>query len=373
MMEQTDKPIIAELIADHVPVASRPAARAFAGTWSAERHARPLLQILLLGLGAAITIPLMGYLVFRSMEMLSLDAGTYQIAVGVALLAGSVFLQRHPRRSRNVGEILYILLITGTFATGAGLLIYGLVNLTGKAFVIPVTAMLVTAATGYLVGRGIGYAICLYLTLVCIPLFIPGDAGHAARSGAPLFGATCFGSIMLLIVGGTLKPRQIVGEAPVLRALAAAIVTLLAIRVMFSFVLPPETAPVKLMSLPGVSTFLAIAGLCLLAHLGGGWRSLGYGPLLLSALATIALAALNAPGILLGLFLLVLGYHRADRFLTGLGAVQIPLYLYIFYYNLEADLLTKSGLLVLGGVILLTGYGWLQLRGRDDVSGETGA
>jgi len=299
------------------------------------------------------------------MELLSLDVGAYQITVGAALFAGSVFLQRHPRRSRNVVEILYILLIMTTFATGTGLLIYGLVNLTGKAFVIPVTAMLLTAATGYFVGRGIGYAICLYLTLVCIPLFIPGDAGYVATSGVALFGATCFGMMVVAIVGGIFKPQQITGEAPVLRALAAAIVTILAIRVMFSFVLPLETGPVRLMSLPGVSIILAIAGLCLLAHLGGGWRNLGYGPLLLSALATIALAVLNTPGILLGLFLLVLGYHRADRFLTGLGAVQIPLYLYIFYYNLEADLLTKSGLLVLGGVILLAGYGWVtyQLRG----------
>ncbi|MDQ3252656.1 MAG: DUF4401 domain-containing protein [Acidobacteriota bacterium] len=74
---------------------------------------------------------------------------------------------------------------------------------------------------------------------------------------------------------------------------------------------------------------------------------------ILLVIPTLILSAVTTPGILAALALLVIGYARDERLLLALGCLFFPVFLIIFYYNLEVDLLTKSLTLMGSGVVLL--------------------
>jgi uncharacterized membrane protein len=70
---------------------------------------------------------------------------------------------------------------------------------------------------------------------------------------------------------------------------------------------------------------------------------------------TLALAAasLKAPGIAAALLVLVIGFHRGNRILTGLAVAFLAVFLSAYYYNMDITLLTKSWALLASGAILL--------------------
>jgi uncharacterized membrane protein len=71
------------------------------------------------------------------------------------------------------------------------------------------------------------------------------------------------------------------------------------------------------------------------------------------AVALAAIACLGLAGVLLGLFFLLLGFSVQSRALLCLGLIVLPVFLADYYYNLQIDLLAKSGLLIGSGVVLL--------------------
>ncbi|MDO8735509.1 MAG: DUF4401 domain-containing protein [Thermoleophilia bacterium] len=83
-----------------------------------------------------------------------------------------------------------------------------------------------------------------------------------------------------------------------------------------------------------------------------GW-SLISEPAAIVLAAVVALGFLTTPGILAGIALLMFGYALGDRFITFLGVVFLPVFLGFYYYDLNVDLLTKSGILAASGLILL--------------------
>ena len=75
----------------------------------------------------------------------------------------------------------------------------------------------------------------------------------------------------------------------------------------------------------------------------------------------LILASLKAPGISVGICIILLGYAHGNRVLTGLGVAALLLYLSAYYYSLDDTLLVKSQALALSGAVLLT-LRWLSLR-----------
>lgn len=126
---------------------------------------------------------------------------------------------------------------------------------------------------------------------------------------------------------------------------------------------------------------LALPGLCLLSLAGGfewaiDWRPTGIGlsllllvtvsvlylrrepysfrlPLALLLLAVPLTPLISAPGIAGALLLLVLGFSRGNRFVSGLAGLTLLLYVFYFYYNLQMPLQAKSYLLIGSGASLL--------------------
>jgi hypothetical protein len=73
----------------------------------------------------------------------------------------------------------------------------------------------------------------------------------------------------------------------------------------------------------------------------------------LAALFVAGLGTLSAPGILAAMFLIVLGYAAQHWQLVLIGLLALPAFVFKYYYNLELDFMTKSGVLAGSGVLLL--------------------
>lgn len=73
----------------------------------------------------------------------------------------------------------------------------------------------------------------------------------------------------------------------------------------------------------------------------------------LAVLFVAGLCALSAPGILAALFLIVLGYACQHWPVVLAGLAALPVFLFKYYYNLDLDLMAKSGVLAGSGALLL--------------------
>jgi uncharacterized membrane protein len=85
-------------------------------------------------------------------------------------------------------------------------------------------------------------------------------------------------------------------------------------------------------------------------------------PVVLALLLILVLGLFSSPGMLTGLFLLVLGFQRRDWILIGYGVFFLPIFLVTFYYDLELDLACKSFVITGSGLCLLIGRGLLLSR-----------
>lgn len=85
-------------------------------------------------------------------------------------------------------------------------------------------------------------------------------------------------------------------------------------------------------------------------------------PLVLAVAATLGLASFTTPGILAALGLMVLGYARGDRYLLGIGIAFFPVFIVVFYYELQISLLVKSWIMAGSGGLLLAVRWYLNFR-----------
>ena len=62
----------------------------------------------------------------------------------------------------------------------------------------------------------------------------------------------------------------------------------------------------------------------------------------------------KAPGLGVGLIVLVLGFAHSNRVLSGLGVISLLVYSSAYYYMMEETLLFKSGILLVVGILMLS-------------------
>ena len=87
-------------------------------------------------------------------------------------------------------------------------------------------------------------------------------------------------------------------------------------------------------------------------------------PLIVSLCGVTLLGVFSAPGVLLSLGLMILGYATHERLITLFGILLLPLVIVHYYYNLDASLMEKSLILIGTGAVLIIGrmYLLIQLR-----------
>ena len=120
---------------------------------------------------------------------------------------------------------------------------------------------------------------------------------------------------------------------------------------------------------PYFASLVLTAGLItLFGWAAGGMAKLKTEPLLLASMGAVLLGLMAAPGMLLAIMLLVLGYARHERPLLATGVALIPVFLFLYYYQLDLSLLQKSAALAGSGALLLAGRFYLRRRGWDKSS-----
>ena len=78
--------------------------------------------------------------------------------------------------------------------------------------------------------------------------------------------------------------------------------------------------------------------------------------------SVIALGILESLGIMLALSFLILGHAKHEKLLVALGALFLPAFLFSYYYMLDLNLMTKSGVLIGSGLLALTGAFYLHVK-----------
>ena len=120
---------------------------------------------------------------------------------------------------------------------------------------------------------------------------------------------------------------------------------------------------------PYFASLILTGGLiALFGWAAGGMAKLKTQPLLLASMGAALLGLIAAPGMLLAIMLLVLGYARHERPLLATGAMLIPVFLFLYYYQLDLTLLQKSAALAGSGALLLAGRFYLRRKGWDKSS-----
>jgi uncharacterized membrane protein len=103
----------------------------------------------------------------------------------------------------------------------------------------------------------------------------------------------------------------------------------------------------------------------LIGWAAGNLEKLKTEPLMLASLGAILLGIVSAPGVILSICLMVLGYAKHEKLLLLTGILLMPVFIFFYYYNLDVSLMAKSGVLVGSGVVLLVGRGYLAAKQLD--------
>ena len=104
---------------------------------------------------------------------------------------------------------------------------------------------------------------------------------------------------------------------------------------------------------------IAAAGLVFLVYQASRHASRrSMGPAAWGAGATVALAVVSTPGIIVSLTIIFVGLWRQARSMLTLGVLALGYYLFAFYYSMKLDLWSKSFVLIASGAVLLALRWW---------------
>ena len=282
------------------------------------------------------------------------------IMSGLLFMAVGIGLQRV---SGAEPTVIGSFLLQTSFAAMAGgkvLFVFGVGTYSSSGWDVPLGILIVTAATYHVYRMSIDRFLSSFAVLFSVLLNIASDYTF----GEPR--AILFNGFFLaqLTCAAVLLTHGRIGRdyLPIAYAFAfslCATVLLIAASQRLGLRFYPE---MEIFNPVFMNAFLAGALIALFAWAAGGIDSLKQQPLVTASVGAVLLGAVSAPGVLLAIGLMILGYARHDRLLLTLGALLMPAFLWLYYYNLDVSLLTKSLILAGSGVILLVGRVYLETR-----------
>lgn len=116
-----------------------------------------------------------------------------------------------------------------------------------------------------------------------------------------------------------------------------------------------------------INGILTISLIALIAWASGSFKKLQSKSLFIASLGAVLLGIISAPGIILSLCLTILGYGKHENTLLFLGIFFMPIFIFLYYYNLDVSLLEKSGILIGSGLILLISRIYLAAKIKSEI------
>ena len=118
-------------------------------------------------------------------------------------------------------------------------------------------------------------------------------------------------------------------------------------------------------SLTFINATLTLSLIGLIGWASGNLEKLKTEPLMLASLGSVLLGSISAPGVILSICLMIIGYAKNEKLLLLVSILFMPMFILLYYSNLDISLMAKSGVLVGSGIILLAGHGYIAAKKLD--------
>ena len=118
-------------------------------------------------------------------------------------------------------------------------------------------------------------------------------------------------------------------------------------------------------SLTFINATLTLSLIGLIGWASGNLEKLKTEPLMLASLGSVLLGIISAPGVILSICLMIIGYAKNEKLLLLVSILFMPMFILLYYSNLDISLMAKSGVLVGSGIILLAGHGYIAAKKLD--------
>ena len=310
----------------------------------------PLYLRILVGVGAALSsVCFIGVLLAAGIVDFSHPASL--ILAGLLFMAAAIGLQRFSGAEPTVIGSFFLQTSFAAMAAGKMLFVFGVDTYSRSGWDLSLGILLVTAVAYHVYRLSIDRFLSSFAVLFSVLINI------ASYHTLGELRAILFNGFFLaqLACAAVLFTHERIGRdyLPVAYAFAlslCATVLLVAVSQRLGFWSELETFNPVFMN-----AFLTGGLIALFAWSAGDIDSLKQQPLVVASVGAVLLGMVSAPGVLLAITLMILGYARHDKLLLTLGALLMPAFLWLYYYNLDVSLLTKALILTGSGVILLVG------------------
>ena len=314
----------------------------------------PLYLRVLIGVGAALSsVCFIGVLLAAGIVEFSHAASLF--IWGLVFMAAAIGLQRLSGTAPTVAGSFFLQTSFAAMAAGKVLFVFGFDTYFNSGWGVSLGTLMVSAATYHVYRMSIDRFLSSFAVLISVLLNIAWDytveePRELLFNGFFLAQLAC---AAVLLTHGRISRDYL----PVAYAFAFSLCTTvlyIAASQRLGFWQDLETLNPIFMN-----ALLAGGLIALFAWAAGGIDSLKRQPLIVASAGAVLLGTVSAPGVLLSIGLMILGYARHDKLLLTLGALLLPAFLWLYYYNLDVSLLTKSLILTGSGVILLAGRVYL--------------
>lgn len=287
----------------------------------------PVLVSGLMGCGAWVAAVL--FVSFLAAIHLVGEKGSANVAVGGMLIGMAVAAYRSPGATIFMTQMGLALSVAGHLVLNAGACIL-LDTHYAPALVMPLAAAALYPVVRDSLHRFLTVLAAVESVVACLLIFHAPESLHAVTL------------LQVMAILAAFLPARVPSA---LRPAGHAVACSLVVNVLLMGI----PTMVKVHSWPS-SVILTMALL-----VACRWAAAGAAPSLQQRLpvAVIALGLLSTPGILAALLLLVIGFGSGRHGPGTLALAFLPVFLVLYYYNLQVDLAYKSWILMGSGVVLL--------------------
>jgi hypothetical protein len=320
----------------------------------------PLSLKIIAGIGACIaSLCFIGFLSVAGIVQFQNETG--MIIWSILFIAAAMGLQYISGQQQTIKEIFLLQCSFVSMAVGKIVFVMGLGHILSSSWSVAFALLIVTGITYPLYRIAIDRFLSSFAVLFAVLLTLMFDR-HSNLPQTLFFNGFFFMQFVIaafLLTRAKLSHHYIPLCYAMLFSLGACCLSF------FTFNFPHYLQPAE--SIPPTFSNIMLAGglIALFGWIAGGMKKLNTAPLIFASCSTILLSLFSAPGILFSIGLMVLGYAKHERLLMILGILLMPIFLCLYYYNLNTSLLQKSGILVGSGIILLVGRWYLQHKGWD--------
>ena len=318
----------------------------------------PLYVRSLAGVGAFFSsMCFIGFLI--TSEIIDIDNEVRTIILGLIFVLGAVGLRRIVGHDSTVKRNFLMQFSFALMAVGKALFALSVGQILDSGWAVTLALLVITGITYHVYRMSVDRFLSSFAVLFSILINILCDQDVSASRELLLNGFFLFQFVgaAILLTHGKIKRDYIPLSYAFTFSLCASVLFLASYAELGYWEYKELIHPYF------INMVLTCGLIALFGWTAGGMEKLKAEPLVLTSLGVVLLGLISAPGILLTIGLMVFGYATHEKKLITTGALLMPVFLFLYYYNLDISLLQKSAILIGSGGVLLAGRAYLQYKG----------